>query len=78
MDGHSWSIDDINTQNEIWDFFTKYLSIPANSDIELSSKNKKILIKRLNLLGQEVNGSYNGIVLYLYDDGTVEKKIINE
>ena len=41
MDGHSWSIDDINTQNEIWDFFTKYLSIPANSDIELSSKNKR-------------------------------------
>ena len=58
--------------------FTKYLSIPANSDIELNSSNKKILIKRLNLLGQEVNGSYHGIILYLYDDGTVEKEIINE
>ncbi len=78
MDGHSWSVDDINTQNEIWEFFTKYLSIPANSDIELNSKDKKILIKRLNLLGQEVKGSYHGIVLYLYDNGTVEKKIINE
>ena len=74
MDGHSWSVDDINTQNEIWEFFTKYLSIPANSDIKPNSKDKKILIKRLNLLGQEVKGNYHGTVLYLYDDGTVEKK----
>lgn len=34
---------------------------------------KRNLIQRVNLLGQEVNEYYSGIVIYVYDDGTKEK-----
>ena len=34
---------------------------------------KRTLLKVVNLLGQEVDETYEGIVIYVYDDGTREK-----
>lgn len=34
---------------------------------------KRTLIKVVNMMGQEVNENYSGIVIYIYDDGTKEK-----
>lgn len=34
---------------------------------------KRTLVKTINLMGQEVQDSYRGIVIYIYDDGTTEK-----
>ena len=36
----------------------------------------KSLINITNLMGQKTNKKYNKPLLYIYDDGSVEKKII--
>jgi len=33
----------------------------------------KNIVKRCNMLGEEVNDSYTGFVIYMYEDGTTEK-----
>jgi hypothetical protein len=38
-----------------------------------TDKNKKIL-KIVNYLGQEINENETGVVFYIYDDGTIEKR----
>lgn len=38
-----------------------------------TGKNKKIL-KIVNYLGQEINENETGVVFYIYDDGTIEKR----
>lgn len=43
--------------------------------ISIDNRNKNVsIIKRLNIMGQEVTDSYKGIVIYYYDDGSIEKK----
>jgi len=51
--------------------------LPCNtiSSINEEITNKKLL-KIKNLLGKETNASYNEILFYIYNDGTVEKKLI--
>ena len=39
---------------------------------------EKILEKTINLMGQEVNDSYDGIIIEVYTDGTYVKKYIHE
>lgn len=48
----------------------------ANSILEIS--NHKTLIKIVGILGQETNPKANTLLFYIYDDGTVQKKIILE
>lgn len=77
MDGHSWGVDDINVQQEIWDFFTKYIS--SNTSFESSNvKRARKLIKVVNVLGQQSEIVNNKLLLYIYDDGFVKKKVLNE
>ena len=38
----------------------------------------KVLIKTIDVLGRETKGKKNQPLFYIYDDGTVEKKIIVE
>jgi len=45
--------------------------------IEEQASNKKLL-KTTDLLGREIKGTKNEVLFYIYDDGTVEKKIIIE
>ena len=47
----------------------------TNFNMELEPRE---LIKVVNVLGQEINPSPNKVLLFLYDDGSVEKKIIVE
>jgi hypothetical protein len=37
---------------------------------------KKILIRRMDILGRDVDSDYKGVIINLYDDGSSEKKII--
>lgn len=37
--------------------------------------NQKTIVKRYNLLGSEVNQSYKGVVIYLFEDGTTLKTL---
>jgi len=76
--GHSWNVDDINVQEEIWDFFTKYITSNNTSINTENLKPKKKLVRTVNLFGQEVGQIKNKFILNIYDDGTVEKIILLE
>ena len=54
----------------------KELSLPLSIDYIL--QNDKRLIKIVDLLGRESKGLKNQPLFYIYDDGTVERKIILE
>ena len=74
--GHNWGDDgDIVIEQEIWDFF---LLISNNLTEVTELSNTKKLLSVTNLLGQKFNNIKNEILLYIYDDGSVEKKIILE
>ena len=44
----------------------------------VNTKKKKDLSKIINQLGQEVQSDLNNLLFYIYDDGTVEKRITIE
>ena len=74
--GHSWNVDDINVEEEIWGFFTKYIG-SINTTINSQSLNsKRKIIKTVNLFGQEVRQIKNNFILNIYNDGYVEKTIL--
>ena len=50
---------------------------PPPSAIQEQTTNKELL-KITNLLGREVKGTKNEVLFYIYDDGTVEKRIVIE
>ena len=54
------------------------LKLYFNNNISLTGEktNYKRHIKVLDLFGRETNIIQNKLLLYIYDDGTVEKKII--
>ncbi len=67
---------DINSSEEIWLFFSQFLSGTTSIiDVNNDSPNKRLLIKKVDLLGRPIEGKHNGIVIYLYSDGTTEKTI---
>jgi len=65
-------------QEEIWDFFTKYITSNNTSINTENLKPKKKLVRTVNLFGQEVGQIKNKFILNIYDDGTVEKIILLE
>jgi hypothetical protein len=49
-------------------------------EVDVHPNDIKSLVKVVNMLGQEINveDQFKGeVVLYLYNDGTVEKKIVH-
>jgi len=71
---------DIDASVEIWKFFSKYdISglINQTSKVNEFSEHKK-LIKIIDILGRETKGKKNEPIFYIYDDGTVEKRIVVE
>jgi len=56
----------------------QYFSTNCNpSSIQELNTNKELL-KVTNLLGRETKGTKNEVLFYIYDDGTVEKRIVIE
>jgi polyhydroxybutyrate depolymerase len=76
-----WGNMDINASAEVWKFFTKYdingLINSSTATVE-NTINEKRLSKVIDLLGRNTEKSKNRPLFYIYDDGTVEKKIILE
>ena len=70
-----WGNDDFWASEEIWNFFSQVGSntTSLNNQDNIPEKN---LSKIINILGQEVQSSSNNLLFYIYDDGTVEKRII--
>jgi hypothetical protein len=60
-----------------WFFYEpEMVGIEENISLEFSSTRN--LLKIFNLLGQEVIPSYGQIAIYIYDDGSVEKRFVLE
>jgi len=70
---------DINASIEIWKFFSRYdINGLINSSTfvaEIENKGKKF-IKIVDVLGRECLPKKNTTLFYIFDDGSVEKKII--
>jgi hypothetical protein len=82
--GHDWpGADgnmDISASREAWIFFEELCVSPVGIEEYNSSKYQK-LIRIVDVLGREVTQNTvlkNQSLFYIYNDGTVEKKIIIE
>ena len=72
-DDHNWILSDIIIEQKIWDFFSLFI----NNSTELTERNNnKKLSSVFNLLGQKKISTKNNLLLYQYDDGSVEKKLL--
>ena len=72
-----WGNDDFWASEEIWNFFSQVGSNTTSLNDQKDDFNRRLL-KTINVLGQEMQSSSNKLLFYIYDDGTVEKKIIIE
>ena len=66
------------TQN-IQDFYDGVLTMPfsnINAINDVSDLSKGKLVKIIDVLGREVIPKSNMPLFYIYDDGTVEKRIV--
>lgn len=74
--GHNWGDDgDMIIEEEIWDFFQSHMA--SNTLTHENNKNKKKLIGIKDLLWRDTN-VLNQPIFYIYDDGSVEKKLFLE
>ena len=55
-----------------------FFSANCNSSATEEHTTNKELLKVTDILGRETQGNKNEILFYIYDDGTVEKRIIIE
>ena len=88
--GHTWpgaifpngtTNQDINASVKIWEFFNKYDInglISTSTAIEDNIIKDKRLVKITDILGREKNCQSNTPLFYIYDNGTVDKRIIIE
>jgi len=75
FDVGTWGNDDFWASEEIWDFFVEVSSNQTSIKEQSISLNKKLL-NTINVLGQEVQTSTTTLLFYIYNDGTVERRII--
>ena len=50
----------------------------TSSDRGVVMNSDRYLLKKIDILGREVDGDKNKVLFYIYNDGTVEKKLIIE
>jgi hypothetical protein len=69
----------VGYRNNLWSSANLYdVGCQSLTAIENERLNKKKVIKITDVLGRETKESKNTPLFYIYDDGTVEKKIILE
>ena len=77
FDVSPWGNDDFWASEEIWNFFSQ---VGTNTTSLHNQENLAVkdLSKIINTLGQEIQSSLDHLLFYIYNDGTVEKKMIIE
>lgn len=79
--GHDWpgafGNMDISASREIWNFFDQLCDTSVNIETPSQETDRKLL-KIIDILGRETKKIKNTILLYIYSDGTTERKIIIE
>ena len=78
-----WANQDIDANVELWNFLSKFdmnglIACNSTNQIDFDSVNSKNLIRVVDFLGRESKDVNSKPLFYIYDDGTVEKKIIIE
>jgi len=71
-------VDDVNWANNNWskDTWTSFSKNCSVSGINNNKGQKKKLIKVLDIFGREITPKPNTPLLYIFDDGSVEKKLV--
>ena len=79
--GHDWpgafGNMDISASREIWMFFDGLCSSTVGVS-NLTANTPRTLLRITDVLGREVQEQTNVLLLYIYSDGTVEKRFIGE
>lgn len=80
---NSFANQDINASEEIWNFVSKFdinglIDCNTTSNNEINIIQNKKLLSITDMLGRNIKELKNIPLFYLYDDGSVEKKIIIE
>jgi polyhydroxybutyrate depolymerase len=70
----SWGNMDVDISQEIWNFFSQMSG--TTTEINEVNNTNKTLLKITDVLGREINQITNTPLFYIYEDGSVEKKII--
>ena len=79
-----WANQDINANIEVWNFVSKFditglIGCNSASIFNDNTVHPKSLLKMVNLLGKETKQKKsNELLFYIYDDGSIDKKIIIE
>ena len=79
----SWGNQDINANVEVWNFVSKFditglIGCNPTNVFDFEIINSKRLVGIVDVLGKETIHHYNQLIFFLYNDGTVEKRIILE
>ena len=79
-----WANQYIIANIEVWNFVSKFdmmgiIDCNPTNDFNTEMESSKTIIRMVDLLGKETKQKKsNQLFLYLYDDGSVDKKIILE
>ncbi len=75
FDVPAWGNDDFWASEDIWNFFVAVSSSQTGIN-EVDNSLNRNLLKTINVLGQEIQSQSNTLLFNVYNDGTVEKKMI--
>ena len=85
--GHDWPGTfgnmDIDATSEIWDFVSQFninglINCSSTFQNNLTNSSKRTLVKKIDILGRENSKKLNNLLLYIYDDGSIDKVFIVE
>ena len=74
---------DIDATSEIWDFLSQFninglINCSSSFQNNLTNSSKRTLVKTIDILGRENSKNLNNLLLYIYDDGSIDKVFIIE
>ena len=84
---YTYDVYNRNIKEEYWDVNTNQLNgeyadyiyfAPPTTIDEMFLQSNNNIVKIVNILGQEVKEENNMLLFYIYDDGTVEKRVVIE
>ena len=75
-DGHSWNVDDIIVEQEVWSFFSKYLTTNNQANISHVKNTELNKIKTLDLFGRVSKDKLFIPLIDFYDNGSINKRIV--
>ncbi len=85
--GHDWPGTygnmDIDATTEIWSFVSQFninglINCSSTFQYDLTNSSERKLVKTIDVLGRESSNVLNNLILYIYDDASIEKVFVVE